>query len=362
MISTKQFRTIQEKVNSFKLYYERRNTRPLLGFFIESEYPLYRYNAARLLPDNTMLSPNDFNVELYLDDCERLFIKHEELGGDFIWSASAFWGIPWLEVALGCNIIADHKTGSIYSKPPVNFKGASCIPDFNEDSPWMLKVMEFLKKISERSAGRWPIGTTRMRGISDLLSALYGGENFIYAMLEEPGEVKAVCEKLTDFWIAFGKLQLKEIPLYYGGVGSFYYHMWVPEDTVWHQEDAAALMNPELYQEFIRPCDEKIVKAFNGCIIHQHPTQYYPVNDYLQMGILALELHIDAGGPNTEELYQSHNRILKDKPLIIWGDMLEKDLDWIFTKLPVQGLAVNTVVKDKEQATYLWRKYIRTEQ
>ncbi len=214
--------------------------------------------------------------------------------------------------------------------------------------------------MAHRSKGRWPIGTTRMRGISDLLSALYGGENFIYAMLEKPDEVKDVCKKLTNFWIEYGKLQLENIPLFHDGIGSFYYNMWVPAGTVWHQEDAAALMNPSLYEEFIRPCDEAIAKAFPGCIIHQHPTQFYPVDAYLEMDMLALELHIDKGGPCARELYDTHKKILERKPLIIWGDIPEDDLDWIFEKLPQQGLAVNTVVTDANEAQRLWNRYIVT--
>jgi hypothetical protein len=37
--------------------------------------------------------------------------------------------------------------------------------------------------------------------------------------------------------------------------------------------------------------------------------------------------------------------------------MTEADLDWIFTKLPGRGVAVNIVVKDTEQARALLAKY-----
>lgn len=353
-----QFQSIKERVENFRLYYQKKNSRPLFGFFAGSEFPLHRYNAAKALPENRPLTPDDFEVERYLKDCDRLFQEHEECGGDFIWSASAFWGVPWLEAALGCTIVADHKTGSIRSEPPPDFKGSQSLPDFDENSPWMEKTREFLTKLAERSGGRWPIGTTRMRGISDLLSALYGDENFIYAMLEEPGEVMKVCEKLTEFWIEYGRFQLNLIPLFHGGVGSFYYHMWAPEGTIWHQEDAAALLSPALYEEFIRPWDEKIAKAFPGCIMHMHPAGFYPVDQCIEMDMLALELHIDKGGPGAEQLYETHMKILKNKPLVIWGDIPEKDLDWIFEKLPPQGLAVNVVVRSREEAAGLWDRYI----
>ncbi|MCK9479631.1 MAG: hypothetical protein M0R40_09090 [Firmicutes bacterium] len=349
---------IQTRIENFKKFYSKENERPLFGFFYGSEYPLIRYNAAKSLPENTELKPNDFMVERYLDDYERMFTEHEALGGDFIWSASGFWGIPWMEALLGCLIFANHKTGSIYSKAPAYDISANNIPAFDINNPWVIKMGEFIDKIAKKSRGRYPIGTTRMRGISDLLSALYDGEEFIFAMMEKPEETKAVCEKLTDLFIEFGKYQLSKIPLFYNGVGSFYYHMWAPEGTIWHQEDAAALISPALYDEFIQVCDERIVRSFKGCIMHQHSTGFVPTQAYIDMGMTALELHIDSGGPGAEELFDRHKTILKQKPLIIWGDISDKDLDWIFEKLPHQGLAINTVVENAQRSQELWNRYL----
>lgn len=352
------FLPIQERVRRFQRYYQRANERPLLGFFVGSDYPLRQYTASRDLPVDRPLQPTDFDVTGYLDDCDRLFDAHEVCGGDFIWSASAFWGIPWLEAALGCPIMADHAAGSIYSKPPPGFTGPASLPGFDPASPWMRKAVEFIDRMAERSAGRWPIGTTRMRGISDLLSALYGGQDLVFAMTDKPDEVNEVCRRLTAFWIAFGKLQLAHIPLFHGGVGSFYYNMWAPAGTVWHQEDAAALLSPDLYAEFIRPWDEQIVAAFDGCIMHQHPTPFVPTDFYLEMRFTAMELHIDVGGPDAEALHETHMKILRRKPLLIWGDMTERDLDAIFGGLPHDGLAVMVVVGGPEEAARIWARYI----
>jgi len=348
--------SINDRVEHFRRFYQRTNERPLLGFFVGSDYPLRRYRASDALPADRALTAEDFEVAPYLDDCDRLFELHEACGGHFIWSASAFWGIPWLEVALGCPIFADHSTGSIHAKSPPDFTGPDSIPEFDANSPWMRKAVEFLDRLAERSQGRWPVGTTRMRGISDLLSALYGGSNSILAMLDRPDEVKHVCRKLTDFWIEFGKLQLARVPPFHGGVGSFYYNLWAPPGTIWHQEDAAALLSPKLYHEFIREHDDRIARAFAGCIMHQHPAKFVPTDFYLQMPFLALELHIDEGGPSAEVLYPTHLKILAVKPLVIWGNISERDLDWIFKKLPPAGLAVITVVRSPEQAGAIWNR------
>jgi hypothetical protein len=154
-------------------------------------------------------------------------------------------------------------------------------------------------------------------------------------------------------------LQLDNIPLYYEGVGSFYYYLWAPQGTIWHQEDNVALLSPDLYKEFIEPYDQQIVNAFDGCIMHQHTTGYLPLENYLNLGFTALELHIDEGGPSAEELYDKHMKILQQAPLIIWGDISESDMDWLFNNLPYQGLAIITVVSNPEEAYDIWRRYIQ---
>jgi 5-methyltetrahydrofolate--homocysteine methyltransferase len=197
-----------------------------------------------------------------------------------------------------------------------------------------------------------------MRGISDLLATLYGGQEFIFAMMSNPDEIMQAAGRLRDFWIEFGRMQLERIPEFYGGIGSFYYNAWAPQGTIWHQEDAAALLSPALFERFIKPFDDEIVKAFDNCIMHLHSTGYVPVEHYLEMDFTALELHIDEGGPSAEKLFEIHKSILERKPLIIWGDIPERDLDWIFSKLPPRGLAVMTVVRSPQEAEMIWRKYL----
>ena len=346
------------RVERAKAFYARRNDRPLLGFFTDDEYPLRRYpRGAATLPAGRPLRPEDLRPDAFLEDGDRLHERHEACGGDLIWSADAFWGVPWLEAALGCPIIADPATGSIHAEARPGFRGAADLPEFDPAAPWCAKIVEFLAVTARHAGGRYPLGTTRMRGVADLLATLYGGEGMVMAMLEQPEEVAAVCAKLTDFWIAFARLQLAHIPLFHGGVGSFYYSLWAPPGTVWHQEDSATLLSPDLFAQFIRPCDARVVAALPQVILHMHPARFLPVADWLELGFATLELHVDEGGPGAPELYDTHRRILERSPLLIWGRLSDRDLDWIFSRLPPRGLAVNAVVAGPDEARRIRERY-----
>jgi len=349
--------SIDRRVRTFETFHGRANPRPVFGFFRGSEYPLPRYPFSRRLPEGRPLRPEDFDADAFVADSVRLFLDHEECGGDFIYSGSAYWGIPWLEAMLGCPIFANHATGSIYAEPPPRFTPES-LPAFSADNPWSRLMDRMLRALAEASAGRFPLATTRMRGVADLIAALYGGDTFVLALVDNPDEVRLVAQRVTDLFIACGRFQLERIPAFHGGIGSFYYHAWMPAGTVWHQEDAAALLSPKLYAEFIEPFDRQIVAAFPHVVMHQHSTGFVPTDRYLAMGMSVLELHIDSGGPSAESLCDRHLAILRERPLIIWGEIPRTDLDWLFAKLPPQGLAIITVVNTPDQAQNLWRTYI----
>jgi hypothetical protein len=345
---------LAHRIDLLTRWFHLENDRPLLGFFLDSMYPLHRYRGAGRHLREGPVRPQDIVVEDYLDDCDRLFSLHEQVGGDLIWSASPFFGLPWVEASLGCGVVADFATGSTRSLPPQGFEGSRQIPSFSESNPWVRKLLEFIPALEERSQGRYPVGVTLMRGISDLLAALYGGEGFVFRMMEDPQDVQAAVELLTDYWIQLGRSIMSRIPSFHGGTGSFFYSLWTPGKTIWMQEDAAALLSPDLYERYILPADVRIGRAFDHTVMHLHPSRFIPTSFLLKTGIDVIELHLDHGGPRAEELLQVHQAILARKPLFVFGDVTLRDLDFMLENLPWRGLAINMAVSSTEEAEAAW--------
>ncbi|MFH0964947.1 MAG: hypothetical protein V2A58_13185 [Planctomycetota bacterium] len=347
---------LEERLGRLRCWFARENDRPLLGFFPGSQYPLHRYKGARRhLPDGRV-GVEDVVVEDYLSDYEEQYRLHEEAGGDLVWSAAPFYGLPWVEAALGCGVTADFETGSSRAEAPTEFAGE--VRPFSEENPWVRKLGEFYAALNARSRRRYPVGVTLMRGPADLLSALYGGERFLFRMMEAPEEVKAAAERVTDFWIAFGKWVLAQVESFHGGTGAFFYSLWCPGETIWFQEDASALLSPALYEEFIEPCDRRIAESFEHTVVHLHPARFLPTGYLVRSAVSVIEIHRDRGGPSAEELEGEYRRVLEAKPLFIWGDLTEEDLAFVFRKLPHRGLAVNAVVRSAAEAGKLWERWI----
>jgi len=350
---------LAERIDRLTRWIERRNERPLIGFTLGSYYPLHRYRrGARRVP-NGAVNPEDVHVEDYLDETDQLFEMHEAAGGDLIWSAAPFWGVPWIEASLGCGVVADHAVGSTRATPPKGFVQNPAVQEFSKANPWVAKMLEFIPALARRSAGRYPVGVTLLRGIADLLSALYGGQDFVLRMYDEPEEVHGVVRGLTRYWIEFGRCLLEHVPPFHGGTGSFLFSLWCPGKMIWTQEDAAALLSPALYDEFVYPADCEIAGAFEHTAMHLHPTRFIPVAQLMATRTAVMELHIDHDGPRAETLETRYRGILDAKPLLIWGDVTQADLEFILTRLPHRGLAVNIVVPTVEAAHETWERAMR---
>lgn len=326
---------------------------PIVGNFLGTYYPLKRYVGAGTLPDGHV-DPGAIDAAEFRSDYKKLFGQYRRVEGDTIWAGSIFWGIPWMEALTGCDVFADHETGSCRSIRPALPPSPESIPSFDDTSPWIRKAGEFLELLRTYHP-TFPLGTTLMRGFSDILSALYGTPDFVYRLVDDGADLTEVLSKLSDLWIAFAEFQLDRFPDFHGGTGSYFYNLWMPGKGVWIQEDAAALLSPQIFEANILPALLKVIDRFDSVIIHLHPTQYIPIDSLLETDLAAIELHIDKGGPTAEELLPVYRKIQTRKPLVIWGDLTEADVACIRKKLDLTSLAVLPVIDSAEEADRHWK-------
>jgi hypothetical protein len=337
------------------VYYRRENTVPLVGFFVGEYFPLRQYRAAAALPQG-LFTAADVAIEPYLADYARLVALQGACPGIVRYSPTVFTGIPWMEAALGCAVVADHETGSCRSLPAVGTGEWPVIREFSPDNPWVDLCLRMTRALAAQAGGRLPLGTTLMRGVCDVLGALLGLERLVYEMFDHPARVHALAAQVAGFWIAFARAQLDVIPPYAGGTGSLY-GLWAPGRVVTLQEDNAALLSPRLYETFIYPHDAAIAAAFDACIFHLHPARYVPYRTLLESPVSVVELHIDRGGHTAWELLLVYREILSRKPLLVWGDITDEDMRVLRGEIRPQGVAVVPVVATPEEA---WRMWLRT--
>ncbi len=347
--------TVEARVDAFRRFYAMGNTEgPIVGLFWGSYYPWKRYRASSSVPPGPF-GPEALRPREFLPDYERLHRQHEDGGGETIWSGAAFWGVPWVEAVGGCEVVADHETGSARALPRRRPPQPDDLPP-DAEGPWARKAAEFLSVLRESSAGAFPLATTLMRGVGDVLAALHGTEDFVLRLMDDPAAMRKLAAGVAALWAAFARAQLAEIPLFHGGTGSYFYNVWMPGRGVWLQEDSLALLSPRLFADFILPHVDALSRQFDTVLMHLHPASLVPVEELAATGLAAIEMHLDFGGPTAEDLLPVYRRIQARKPLIVWGDVRAADLDALARKLDPQALVVLPVVQDEGTAAAIWRR------
>ena len=103
------------------------------------------------------------------------------------------------------------------------------------------------------------------QGPMDVVELLWGSELFL-DICDSPELVKQLLSVVTDTYIHFMKQWIKIIPSF-EKEHSVHWSMLI-KGQIALRDDSAMNFSPEMYDEFIRPYDQKIFNAFGGGITH----------------------------------------------------------------------------------------------
>lgn len=358
MVQAVDFRpSIAERLHMHRLYWQREEQPyPLAAFRVAKDFFFSRhFQAAQpLLVLGKRIKPEMLTVEEFLPDYERMFQDSERIPQDGFWTAEPFTGIPWMEAMLGCEIYAAEE--SFISKPWLKDLDQVETLRLDRENPWLQKYLEFTDALVAFFKGRFPVGMPIMRGPSDMVGALMGQAEMVYALQDEPERMKTLFQKVTEIFLQVQKLQGSRIPPFFGGWSLGFYHVWCPGPSIWYQDDLSALLSPELFRSFLVPTSRRICEGFPYTAVHLHPASFFLLDDILSNERLtAVEVNKDVGGPSVEEMLPELEKILARKNLILWGDLTIQDLEVVRKRLPLRGLFFHIIASSVEEAEELLR-------
>lgn len=311
----------------------------------------FKAAASLLIPGQT-ITPDMIRIDDFRDDYERLFAEVESVGQTGFWVAEPFTAIPWMEAILGCRIIAESE--SFIALPPENRDvNSDCQlnqiihADILHDNPWFDTYLAFTERLVEWSQGRFPVGQPILRGISDMLGALLGQKEMIYALFDEPEKMADLASDVTQMFLSVVKQQFTRIPTFEDGYSIGFYHVWAPGRCIWFQDDLSALLSPELFSQFILPHIRTICAGYDFSAMHLHAASFQHLDAILLIDQLkAVEINKDVGGPSVQAMLPVFHKIVRSgKRLIIWGALDLEDLQVIRQELAGYPVFLNIVAE-----------------
>jgi len=319
-----------------------------IGFFLNEAYP----RAMAKIPPGPV-HPEDIPIEEILRDCDERFALHQGLG-DFPCTCGPFSGIPWLEATAGCPVMAS----------PTSFWAEPCCQDIRGWHPtgparehaWGRKLLELMAALVKHSQGNYQVSPALMRGPLDILAALRGSSGLVFDLVDHPGPVEAALELCAGIWEEIGRAQLELIPQSRHGYialdGAL--RSWAPDKLLWLQEDAMALLSPDLYRTHVLPLDRRLSDSFRCVAFHLHGSALWAIDELVQVpGIDVLELNLEDAMCDVEGTFAGWKKIQERKPVVVWrkyGSDFGPWLERIYRDLRPRALNIQVSVRNRAEA------------
>jgi len=334
--------------------------RPLLGIWVGSEMPLELYKKASEIFSSfkeSAIVPEAINPQNFLNDYDRLFSEHEEVGDDLFWSASPLVGFPWMEAIIGAPVYASSET--YWTTPYLDSWNKLDEITFSFENKWFQKLLEFKEVLIEHVKGRYPVATSfvPVRGIGDMMGAALGQQNLALGLYDNPEKIKKLASIYTDIWIKVAKAQIEETPKFHNGYVAPWYNIWTSDYCQYMQEDSLAYFSPKFYKKVLLKNHIKIINSFKYPFMHLHSDGLYCLDELYKIDNLKIiEITRDITGPSMLKLLPMLKEIQRHKPLLIWGDLTREEIKELLNILSPRGLCICPVVKTVEEGKFLLKR------
>ena len=338
------------KVEGYRKFWKRESVkRPLVGFSMKSWFPLDEFKASAAWPKDGPLTPDMLKPAEFMDDQERLLREGEQVEDDILRGASPSQAVFWCCGSLGSTMRV--LPGNVVAEEQNAGWETALAKRLDRGAPWYKKYIEFIDVLVKRAAGRFPVSHGTLVGPLDLAVNLRGHGQTIFDLMEEPDKGARLLENMADFFIEITRDAWKRIPRFQGGCFDAQYSLWAPGLIARMQEDAVAVVSPNLYERHIKPVDAKIAREFESCFMHLHATSMFVLDKILEIDALkCLEINNDVGGPPVSWLVPYLKQAQRAKrSLLVRGSFSPDELKLMLDSLEPAGLYLYIMVSERKE-------------
>ena len=323
--------------------------RPLIGVAIEG--PGLGILSAE---HSGELRADRLDPESHAGACDAFWREVEGAGGDSVWAASAFQGLPWTEAICGCQI---RPSGDSYWADRPRSRLDVCLDSWR-DSPWLAMLKETTRTLAARQNRTYPVGIPVLRGPADVLSALMGPQAFALAAYDDPMVLAGLMDRCTEVCREVYTELLDLLDSFDEGFVQASRQVWAPGPCIETQQDAASILSIAHYRQFIRSSDEELTGIAPYQYRHLHSGALQHLRDVLELpGLAAVQITIDEAGPPLEAVGEAIRTVqAAGKPAIVHGSIGPAGMAKLVSSLSPVGLYIAARARSRSAAASLLRE------
>jgi len=220
----------------------------------------------------------------WLDPERRVRLAEEALSG-IVFGGDAF---PYFDTHLGPGNLAtflgaepEFALDTVWYHPCITDPDARPPLRFDAANPWFLRQKAILETGMQASRGRFLVGMPDLVENMDILAALRDSQKLMVDLIERPGWVKQRLDEINRVYFAVFDAYFDIIRDPWCGNAFSAFGIWGPGKTAKVQCDAAAMISPRMFREFVVPPLAEQCEWLDYAMYHLDGTQAIPHLDAL---------------------------------------------------------------------------------
>lgn len=218
------------------------------------------------------------------------------------------------------------------------------------------KHLEIARYLTERAEDQYFVGMPDSTGTIDALGQLYGSQNVLMDLIDEPELIKHAVEELNRGWIKTNEMFYQISKEVNQGGAHAWLHLLAPGRLTHMQCDMSVMFSADMYEEFVldelkqqMEWLEYPVYHFDGIEQEKHLVHILKLEK-----LKAIQWTHVAGQPSASHYVPVLKRIQEaGKSLVIMAPA--SDVPILLDELSAKGLYIHTEAEDKEQAEEIIR-------
>ncbi|OHB55883.1 MAG: hypothetical protein A2Y12_04755 [Planctomycetes bacterium GWF2_42_9] len=184
-------------------------------------------------------------------------------------------GFPFIRPLLGssamavyndCNYVVDANTIWFEPSRSLNLKDVQL--RYNFDNIWFKRTLEIYATACKRWNGSVQPVITNIGGVFDILAMIIPSEQIVYAMYDQPEEIKRLTWQIHNIWWQYYDELSKAILPYSIGYMDFWLPIPCQKPSFILQCDFCCLLSKKLFDEFVKPELEQSCRRLGGAMYH----------------------------------------------------------------------------------------------
>jgi hypothetical protein len=240
----------------------------------------------------------------------------------------------------------------------------------NEKHELWKALIDLTEHFARNAPGKYLMGITDLGGNFDIAVSLRGAQQLIFDMIDNPNEVKRLVEQIDEVWFTCMERLFGIISQYVQG-NSSWMNLWCRERWYPLQCDFAALISPEMFEEFVKPSLMREAAFLDKAIYHLDGAEQIAHLDHILdiEGIHGIQWQpkpvedpvtgVFYQNQGSEEWFPLYKKIQERGKNLVLMYVPPEDVEKLLNNLSSKGLFISTNCSSEEEARDLLKRVER---